>query len=65
MARLWLEVASRLDLNIFKGFKDEKSLLDFALNASNSKAGDSSTVVAGEFAQQNVRYLWVLAMASS
>jgi len=47
VARLWLEVASRLDLNIFRGFKDEKSLLDFALNASNSKAGDSSTVVAG------------------
>lgn len=48
VARLWLEMASKLDLNIFKGFKDEKSLLDFALNVNNSKKGDTAKVVAGQ-----------------
>ena len=49
VARLWLEMASKLDLDIFRGFKDEKSLLNFALNVNNSKAGDTSKVVAGQF----------------
>ena len=49
VARLWLEMASKLNLNIFRGFKDEKSLLNFALNVNNSKAGDTSKVVAGQF----------------
>lgn len=47
VARMWLEIASQLDLNIFKGFKDEQSLVNFALNINNSKAGDTSKVVAG------------------
>lgn len=47
VAGLWLEMASYLNLNIFKGFKDEKSLVNFALNINNSKAGDTSKVVAG------------------
>ena len=47
VARMWLEMASQLDLNIFKGFKDEQSLVNFALNINNSKAGDTSKVVAG------------------
>lgn len=47
VARLWLDMASKLDLNIFRGFKDEKSLLNFALNVNKSKARDSSNVVAG------------------
>lgn len=49
VARLWLEMASHLNLDIFKGFKDEKSLVDFALNINNSKRGDTSKVVAGQF----------------
>ena len=49
MARLWLEMASRLNLNIFKGFKDEESLVNYALNINNSKRGDTSKVVAGLF----------------
>ena len=47
VARLWLEMASHLNLNIFKGFKDERSLLNFALNINGSKNGDTSKVVAG------------------
>lgn len=47
VARLWLEMASHLNLNIFKGFKDERSLLNFALNINGSKDGDTSKVVAG------------------
>lgn len=49
VARLWLEMASRLNLNIFKGFKDEESLVNYALNINNSKRGDTSKVVAGLF----------------
>lgn len=48
VARLWLEMASHLNLNIFKGFKDEKSLVNYALNINNSKGGDTSKVVAGQ-----------------
>ncbi|XP_020626914.1 ATP-binding cassette sub-family A member 2-like isoform X2 [Orbicella faveolata] len=47
VARLWLEMASHLNLNIFKGFKDEKSLVNYALNINNSRGGDTSKVVAG------------------
>ena len=49
VARLWLEMASHLNLNIFKGFKDEESLVNYALNINNSKRGDTSKLVAGLF----------------
>ena len=49
VARLWLEMASHLNLNIFKGFKDEKALVNYALNINNSKGADTSKVVAGQF----------------
>ena len=47
VSELWLSLANRFNLNIYKGFKDERSLVNYALNINNSKAGDTSKVVAG------------------
>lgn len=47
VAEMWIEQVSRLNLNIFQGFKDEQSLLNYALNVNGSRDHDPSKIVAG------------------
>ena len=47
VAQIWIDQVSRLNLNIFQGFKDEQSLLNYALNINGSRDRDPSVIIAG------------------